>query len=137
MEKTSDGGTEMKRTICLVCLFLLASVLALHGAVSEKPMHIAGEVWDSHLLSSLLGGVSDTMADLYGIRFQFRQGYQMADRAFIFMISAEAGNLSNFLEPHIQEVFDRVGDLAMPFLRGLPIYLGVADWTAWPRYPQL
>jgi hypothetical protein len=128
----------MKRTICLVCLFLLASVLALQGAVSETPMHLAGGVWDSHLLSSLLRGVSDTMAELYGIPFQFYvSGYQMADQAFIFTTSAEMEHPSNFLEPHIQQVFDRVGDLAVPFLRGLPIYLGVVDSMTRSLDPQL
>jgi hypothetical protein len=128
----------MKRTIYLACLFLFASVLALHGAISDTPMHLAGEVWDCHLLGNLLRGVSDIMAELHSIPFRFDvSGYQMADRAFIFTTSAEMENLSNFLEPHIQQIFDRVGDLAMPFLRGLPIYLGVVDSIARSLDPQL
>jgi len=101
-------------------------------------MHLAGEVSDCRLLGNLLRGVSETMAELYNIPFWFHvSGYQMADRAFIFTSSAMPENFSNFIEPHLQEVFDRVGDLAMPFLRGLPIHLGVVHPMIRSRDPEL
>jgi len=101
-------------------------------------MQLAGSIHDVHLLDSLLSGVSDAMAELDSIPFRFYvSGCQMANRAFVFTTKGEIENLPNFLEPHFQQVFDRVGDLAMPFLRGLPIYLEVVDSMTQSLDPQL
>lgn len=120
---------------CIVSLVIFVSATA--GPIGS--VFLPGESHDCYVLTDLLGGVSAAIARIAGLSYEIEtfRGYQVADRAFVLALEIEAFPSLESINSHLEDVYERVADLAVALHRDLTLYIGLNDYWNLEFRPHL